>query len=341
MNLKFDGENQLQQLVSTGGRGSHAQTRRRARADHSSRELTAKFDGTGQWTTIDQTGTFISTMGSAPGREIARTWIAPPISSRWTARWSLPMRRRAPPRNRRSFTQGSNTSACRRSRADHRFAPPRTGSISNSRAGARARFRGASGRGHGARARRVLRKRQVVAGTIRDRGRHDRTGQPDAHSGGEGTECAEYSPRRRGIRSRERRRRPSRANRQDRPSNRASAGQAGACLTTQLGHVRGGLLTYWETESRARIEQNAQRRLRARLDPSQSNRSIFFRRECRKRHQTAVALGRQRGRDRPSGRPPGNLGPGRIHGFGRQVCSFRRVNQLYIAQLATPPRGVN
>jgi lipopolysaccharide assembly outer membrane protein LptD (OstA) len=26
---------------------------------------------------------------------------------------------------------------------------------------------------------------------------------------------------------------------------------------TQLGHVQGGLLTYWETESRARVEQNA------------------------------------------------------------------------------------
>ena len=26
---------------------------------------------------------------------------------------------------------------------------------------------------------------------------------------------------------------------------------------TDLGHVRGGLLTYWETESRARIEQDA------------------------------------------------------------------------------------
>jgi lipopolysaccharide export system protein LptA len=26
---------------------------------------------------------------------------------------------------------------------------------------------------------------------------------------------------------------------------------------TELGHVRGGLLTYWETESRARVEQDA------------------------------------------------------------------------------------
>ena len=40
------------------------------------------------------------------------------------------------------------------------------------------------------------------------------------------------------------------------PSNRASAGQA-AHPGMQLGHARGGLLTYWETESRARIEQDA------------------------------------------------------------------------------------
>jgi lipopolysaccharide export system protein LptA len=40
------------------------------------------------------------------------------------------------------------------------------------------------------------------------------------------------------------------------PSNKASAGQA-AHPGPQLGHVSGGLLTYWETESRARIEQDA------------------------------------------------------------------------------------
>jgi len=39
------------------------------------------------------------------------------------------------------------------------------------------------------------------------------------------------------------------------PSNKA-AGQT-AHPGTQLGHVQGGMLTYWETESRGRIEQDA------------------------------------------------------------------------------------
>jgi lipopolysaccharide export system protein LptA len=41
-----------------------------------------------------------------------------------------------------------------------------------------------------------------------------------------------------------------------RPPSKSVAGKA-AHPATQLGHVRGGLLTYWETESRGRIEQDA------------------------------------------------------------------------------------
>jgi len=56
MNLKFEGQNQLRQLVSTGnvevtrklGDGPEQMT--------TSHDLTAKFDGAGEWTTIDQTG---------------------------------------------------------------------------------------------------------------------------------------------------------------------------------------------------------------------------------------------------------------------------------------------
>ena len=67
---------------------------------------------------------------------------------------------------------------------------------------------------------------------------------------------AAYFPKRHGVRSRGR---PVGANssRADKPAatktHRARRRHPG----TQLGHVRGGLLTYWETESRARIEQNA------------------------------------------------------------------------------------
>jgi len=56
MNLRFDGQNQLQQLVSTG---DVVVTRKLGDAPEqvtTSRELTAKFDKTGEWTTIDQAG---------------------------------------------------------------------------------------------------------------------------------------------------------------------------------------------------------------------------------------------------------------------------------------------
>jgi lipopolysaccharide export system protein LptA len=41
-----------------------------------------------------------------------------------------------------------------------------------------------------------------------------------------------------------------------RPPSKSAPGQA-THAAVQLGHVRGGLLTYWETESRGRIEQDA------------------------------------------------------------------------------------
>jgi LPS export ABC transporter protein LptC len=56
MNLSFDGQNQLQRLASTGG---VEVTRKLGDAPEevtASRELTAKFDKTGEWTTIDQAG---------------------------------------------------------------------------------------------------------------------------------------------------------------------------------------------------------------------------------------------------------------------------------------------
>ena len=56
MNLKFDGQNQLQSLVSTGGVEVTRKLGDAPEESTASRELTAKFDKTGEWTTIDQTG---------------------------------------------------------------------------------------------------------------------------------------------------------------------------------------------------------------------------------------------------------------------------------------------
>jgi len=56
MKLKFNGQNQLQQLVSTGGVEVHRKLGDDPEETTASRELIAKFDKTGEWSTIDQTG---------------------------------------------------------------------------------------------------------------------------------------------------------------------------------------------------------------------------------------------------------------------------------------------
>jgi LPS export ABC transporter protein LptC len=56
MNLKFDGQNQLRQLVSTGNVEVARKLGDAPEQTTASRELTANFDGAGQWSTIDQTG---------------------------------------------------------------------------------------------------------------------------------------------------------------------------------------------------------------------------------------------------------------------------------------------
>ena len=56
MNLKFDGQNQLQQLASAGGVEVARKLGDAPEQTTASRDLTANFDGAGQWSTIDQTG---------------------------------------------------------------------------------------------------------------------------------------------------------------------------------------------------------------------------------------------------------------------------------------------
>jgi lipopolysaccharide export system protein LptA len=56
MNLKFDEQNQLQQLVSSGGVEVARKLGDAPEQVTASRELTAKFDKAGEWTTINQMG---------------------------------------------------------------------------------------------------------------------------------------------------------------------------------------------------------------------------------------------------------------------------------------------
>jgi lipopolysaccharide export system protein LptA len=56
MNLKFNGQNKLEQLLSTGGVEVHRKLGEDPEETTTSHELKAKFDKNGEWSTIDQTG---------------------------------------------------------------------------------------------------------------------------------------------------------------------------------------------------------------------------------------------------------------------------------------------
>jgi len=56
MNLQFDGQNQLQQLTSSGGVEVTRQLGDGPEQATASRELTAKFSNAGEWSTVEQTG---------------------------------------------------------------------------------------------------------------------------------------------------------------------------------------------------------------------------------------------------------------------------------------------
>ena len=321
MNLKFDAQNQLQQLLGAGG---VEVTRKLGDAPDeitASRELTAKFDGAGAMDDDRPNWgrSFPRWAAHGSGRPRPRGsrqqyfhagWLRNPRGCHDADHGAIGV-----VRSRGEYV------ARRWSRADHGFAPHR-GEYFESRAGACARFGRTSHRGHGARACGVLRKRKIVAGTVGDRGRHNRIGQPDAHPGGEGKSARSIPSG--GMESEARRSARAVFEQNGKaaieqgiggPSG-ASWHAAGACQR-RIADVLG--------DGVARSNRTGRKgRFRARLHPSQPNRSLFFRQRCRKRHQTIVAFRGERRRDRPPGRPPRDLGPGRIHGLGRQVCSFGR-----------------
>ena len=254
MNLKFDAQNQLQQLVGTGG---VEVTRKLGDAPDeitASRELTAKFDGAGQWTTIEQTGSVHFRDGQRAGQgdrahvdratnvvTLDGSVILADATTRTTAQSA-------------SFAQGANTL-----RADGHVLTtdlqPAAESISNL----------AQGPAH-------ISAEHLVADTARGHAVYSGKGRLwQGQSVIEGETIELDSPTHtlvakgkvRGVfpqaawnpKPGESPGPPSNKTAKP-PSNRASAGQA-AHPGTQLGHVSGGLLTYWETESRARIEQDA------------------------------------------------------------------------------------
>ena len=181
MSLKFDGQNTLQELASTGG---VEVTRKLGDAPDQttvSRELIAKFDKAGEWTNIDQTGDvrFHDAQRAGQGDRARLDRATNTVTLDGSVIFSDATTRTTA--QSVSFAPGTNILARRRPRVDHGYAPQLGGQHFQSRAGARAHFGGTPRHGHSARACGLLRQGKIVAGAVGDRGEHDRIGQPDAY----------------------------------------------------------------------------------------------------------------------------------------------------------------
>lgn len=249
MNLKFDAENHLQELQGSGGVEVARQLGDGPEQTTASRELTAKFDGTGQWSTIDQVGDVRLRVGIRGGQgeraHVDRTTntatlngavVLTDATTRTTAQSAV-------------FTQNSN-----QLRADGNVLTTElhsgTGSVSNfsnEPAHVSAEHLVAdTARGHAiysGNARLWQGQSVIEADTIElDNPTHILTARGQVR--GVFPQAA-WNPK------------PSvAAIPKAAPKPSQASGQT-VLPPPELGHVRGGLLTYWENESRARVEQNA------------------------------------------------------------------------------------
>ncbi len=254
MNLKFGGQNVLQQLASTG---SVEVTRKLGDAPEettASRELMAKFDKTGEWSTIDQTGDvhFHDALRAGQGDRahvdrgtnvvtLDGSVVFADATTRTTAQSA-------------SFAQGAGALRADGHVLTTDLHPNSAVSLSNL----------AQEPAH-------ISAEHLVADTVRGHAVYSGKGrlwQGQSVIEGDTIELdspthillvkgqvrgvfpqAAYNPK------------PGEApSANPSTSAKSSAGKSPGQAThpgTQLGRVRGGLLTYWETESRGRIEQDA------------------------------------------------------------------------------------
>ena len=255
MNLKFAGQNELQQLASSGGVEVTRKLGDAPEETTTSRELTAKFDKTGEWATIDQTGDvrFRDAQRSGQGDRahvdhatnivaLNGSVILADATTRTTAQSA-------------SFAQGANTLRADGHVLTADLHPNSALSISNL----------AQEPAH-------ISAEHLVADTARGHAVYSGKGRLwQGQSVIEGDTIELDSPTHillvkgqvRGVF-------PQAA---WNPKPGEAPGQFSSQTTklppnktpgrvtrpgVQLGHVRGGLLTYWEAESRGRIEQDAE-----------------------------------------------------------------------------------
>jgi LPS export ABC transporter protein LptC len=253
MNLKFDGQNQLQQMTSSGGVEVTRKLGDSPEQTTASSELTAKFDKAGEWTTIEQTGDVhfhdAQRAGQGDRAHLDRATntvtldgsvIFADATTRTTAQSA-------------SFAQGANTL-----RADGHVLTtdlhPAQSSILNfapEAAHVSAEHLVAdTARGHAVYTGkgRLWQGQSVIEGDTIELDGPTHVLVAKGQVRGVFPQAA-WNPK------------PGEAPGQSsgktgRPPSGKAPGQAGH-PAMQLGRARGGLLTYWETESRARIEQDA------------------------------------------------------------------------------------
>ena len=249
MNLKFGPQNQLQQLVSSGGVEVARKLGDAPEQTTTSRELTAKFSSAGEWSTIDQVGDVRFRDGSRAGQgDRAHTDRA---TNEVTLNGSVVLADAMTRTTARSatFSQGSNLL-----RADGNVLTTElsagSGSVLNfaqEPAHVSAdRLVADTSRGHAVYSGggRLWQGQSVIqADTIElDSPSHVLTARGTVR--GVFPQAA-WSPR------------SSQTSEQTQSQTPSPKSSRAGNPTAGLGHVQGGLLTYWETESRARIEKNA------------------------------------------------------------------------------------
>ena len=256
MNLEFDGQNQLQQLVSSGG---VQVTRKLGDAPDevtASRELTAKFDKTGQWTSIDQTGDvhFHDAVHAGQGDRAHADRLANTVALDGSVIFSDATTRTTA--QSASFAQGSNAL-----RADGHVLTTdlqsSASSISNLAQGpahiSAEHLAADSARGHAKYSgkARLWQGQSVIEGDTIELDRPTQTLVAKGQVRGVFPQ-ASWTPK------------PGEASTQSSSKSFANSALSpkktpsqSAHTGPQLGHVRGEMLTYWDAESRGRIEKDA------------------------------------------------------------------------------------
>lgn len=257
MNLAFGAQNQLQGLDSSGDVEVRRKLGDAPEQTTASRELTAKFDNSGQWAVIDQTGSVRFNDGQHNGQgdraridrasntvRINGSVILSDDSTRTTAQSA-------------SFAQSSNSMSADGRVLTTELRPGAAGTVSLAPELAHISAdhltvdttRGHaiySGKG------RLWQGQSVIEADTIELDNPTHTMQAKGHVQGVFPQ-APWSPKSNSASSTA----SATPNTALTPVAAKSAPQPVSRAATQLGHVHGGLLTYWETESRGRIEQSA------------------------------------------------------------------------------------